>query len=168
MSWIEPTEGIRELSNPLDVLEEVIHANDWSFERHGEREMTVEIAGHWCQYQLYFVWQPVVNAVFFSCHSGVRVPDLKRPEVYELVGRANEKLWIGHFDFVSDDWTPIFRHTHSLLGSRDPTTELFEELIDTAVGESERFYPALHLLLWGSQKAEDALAVSFMETAGEA
>jgi hypothetical protein len=103
MSRIEPAETFQQSSNPLDVLEEVIHTNDWNFERNGDREITIEMAGHWCQYQLFFVWQPVVNAVFLSCHFGVRVPDAKRPEVYEIVGRANEKLWIGHFDFLSDD-----------------------------------------------------------------
>ena len=168
MSRIELAGEYHYQANPLDILEEIIHANDWSFERHGDRELTIEISGHWCGYRLFFVWQPSVSAVFFSCHFDIRVAEAKRCEVYELIGRANEKLWIGHFDFLSDDWTPIFRHTHSLQGAREASVEPFEDLIDTAIAECERFYPALHLLLWGNQSAEQALAISFLETAGEA
>ena len=168
MSRVELAESFRHSSNPLEVLEEVIHANDWSFERHGDGEMTIEIAGHWCTYQLYFVWQPSVNALFFSCHFDVRVAEAKRLEIYQLVARANERLWIGHFDFLSDDLTLIFRHTHSTLGLRECSTALFEEFIDAAINECERFYPALHLVLWGGQSADEALTVSFMETVGEA
>ncbi len=154
--------------NPIDALEEIIHCNDWSFERHNDGELTIEIAGHWCTYHLFFVWQPAVNAVFFSSHFDVKVSEAKRLEIYELVGRANERLWIGHFDFLSEDMTPIFRHTLSLQGLREPSTSLFEDLIETAMMECERFYPALHLVLWGGQTAEAALQVSFMETLGEA
>lgn len=154
--------------NPLDFLEELVLSQDRQVQRHSDTEMTVDVRGHWCTYHLFFVWQPSVNAVFFSCHFDVRVMERRRREIYELVGRANERMWIGHFDFLSDDATPIFRHTLSLHGLREDTIELYEDLIDTALAECERFYPALHLLLWGGKSVEEALSVSFMETAGEA
>jgi len=168
MTRAQLAEDRRFHDNPLDFIEEMVLAQDRPVKRHSESEMTVDVRGHWCTYHLFFVWQPSVNAVFFSCHFDVRVMENKRREIYELVGRANERMWIGHFDFLSDDATPIFRHTLSLHGLREATMELYEDLMDTALAECERFYPALHLLLWGGKSIEEALSVSFMETAGEA
>ena len=42
-----------------------------------------------------------------------------------LVGQINEQLWIGHFDFLSDDATPIFRHTLSLHGLRGDSGDIY-------------------------------------------
>jgi len=57
---------------------------------------------------------------------------------------------------------------HRSFGMRGDSCELYEDLIDTALSECERFYPALHLLLWGGKSVDEAISVSFMETAGEA
>jgi hypothetical protein len=168
MARAQLVEDRRLQENPLDFIEEMVLEQDRPVQRHSDTEMTVDVRGHWCTYHLFFVWQPTVNAVFFSCHFDVRVSENRRCEIYELVGRANERMWIGHFDFLSDDATPIFRHTLSLHGLREPNMVLYEDLIDTALAECERFYPALHLLLWGGKSIEEALSISFMETAGEA
>jgi hypothetical protein len=168
MARAQLVEDRRLQENPLDFIEEMVLEQYRPVQRHSDTEMTVDVRGHWCTYHLFFVWQPTVNAVFFSCHFDVRVSENRRCEIYELVGRANERMWIGHFDFLSDDATPIFRHTLSLHGLREPNMVLYEDLIDTALAECERFYPALHLLLWGGKSIEEALSISFMETAGEA
>ncbi len=34
-------------ANPIDVLEELVGANDWSFSRHGDTELTFEVSGRW-------------------------------------------------------------------------------------------------------------------------
>ena len=53
--------------NPLDVVEEIVLANEWPFDRTTDDEMFVEIQGRWCDYRLYFVWQPEVGALQFTC-----------------------------------------------------------------------------------------------------
>ena len=154
--------------DPLEILEEVITNHNWSYERHSDSEVVIELGGRWCSYSIYVVWQDAMNALFFSCHFDVRVDSAKRPSVYELVGRTNECLWLGHFDLLSDESIPVFRHTMPLRGLRQVSAEQMEDLVNAAVAECERFYPALHLLLWGGQTVEDALRLSMMETAGEA
>ena len=34
--------------NPLDLLEEIVGANDWAFDRASVDELAVEISGRWC------------------------------------------------------------------------------------------------------------------------
>ncbi|WP_282607654.1 YbjN domain-containing protein [Pelagibius sp. Alg239-R121] len=154
--------------NPLDILEELVIANDWSFDRHNDSELTVEVAGRWCDYHMYFVWQHEVSAVIFTCQFDLRVPDTKRSAVYELIGSVNEKLWLGHFDLLSDDGTAMFRHTVPLRGLQAASVEQLEDLVDTAVVECERFYPAIQMVVWGGQSVQNALAAALMETVGEA
>ncbi|MEM7169351.1 MAG: YbjN domain-containing protein [Pseudomonadota bacterium] len=161
--------GESELSiNPLDILEELITANDWRFERHNDSELTVEMAGQWCTYHMYFVWQDDLSAIFFSCHFDVRVVEAQRPRVYELVGRVNERLWLGHFDLLAEQETTIYRQTIPMRGQREVSAEQLEDLVDTAMFECERFYPALQSVVWSGLSVPDALAAAIMDTVGEA
>ena len=155
-------------ANPLDTMEEMVSANDWRFSRHNDQELSVEVAGRWCDYHIYAVWQPDVSAVFFSCHFDLRVPAEKKIRVYELIGMVNEKLWVGHFDLMSDDAAPMFRHTIPLRGQRVTSAEPLEDLVDAALVECDRFYPALQLVVWGGQSVPEALEAAMMETVGEA
>ncbi len=155
-------------SNPLDLLEELIRANDWSFERFSDSELMVDIVGHWCNHHLFFVWQEDLAAIFFSCHFDHKVPASKRAAVHELLAAVNENLWLGHFDLLSEDGMPLFRHTIPLRGARGASVEQLEDLLDAAVVECERFYPALQLVLWGGRSVSEALTKVNMETLGEA
>ncbi len=154
--------------NPIDVLEELVGANDWSFSRHSDSELMFEIAGHWSGYQMYFLWQHDMSALFFSCQLELRVPDNKRHQVFELLATVNENLWIGHFDLVAEGAAPVYRHTVPLRGAAGASAEQLEDLIDAAVVECERFYPALQLVVWGGRSIADALTVARMDTIGRA
>src|SRR6478736_491739 len=133
--------------NPLDVLEELVDANEWRFDRNSAEEMLVELSGRWCDYRLYFIWQEDLSAISFSCIVDLRVPSHRRASFLELLGAVNEKLWLGHFD----------------LG-----VEQLEDLVDIAVTECERFYPAFQFLLWGGKSPEEAVEAAMLETVGEA
>jgi hypothetical protein len=155
-------------ANPLDVLEEIVHAHEWQFNRQSESELTAEFAGRWCGYQLCFIWQPDLGAVFVTCYIDLRVPEPRRGAVYELLVRANENLWLGHFDVIGEDEGLMFRHTVPLRGAPGVSAEQFEDLVDAAITECERFYPALQSVIWGGQPVREALAAARMETLGEA
>ena len=48
-------------NNPLELLVEIVGANDWPHERTGLNELAVEINGRWCNYRLFFLWQEAVS-----------------------------------------------------------------------------------------------------------
>lgn len=154
--------------NPIDVLEELVGANDWRFSRYNDTELVLEVCGRWSRYQMYFLWQHDLGALFASCQLELNVPKNKRPEVYELLATVNENLWIGHFDLVSERAMPVYRHTVLLRGAAGVSVEQLEDLIDAAVVECERFYPALQLVVWGGKSVSDAIAAAHMDTVGEA
>lgn len=155
-------------NNPLDVVEEIVAANEWPFERSSDDELIVEIGGRWCDYRLFFVWQPEISAMQFSCQFDMRVPPPRRPVVTELLAEVNGRMWLGHFDVCSDENTPMFRHTTLLRGARGASVEQLEDLVDIALSECERYYPAFQFAIWGGKSAREAVAAAILDTMGEA
>src|SRR5690606_3548169 len=154
--------------NPLDILEELVNANEWRCDRATDGEMVVQIAGRWCDYRLFFVWQQDLSAMYFSCLFDLRAPAEERLAVAELLALVNEKMWLGHFDLCSDELVPMFRHTILLRGATGVSVEQLEDLVDIAVSECERFFPAFQYVLWGGRTPGDAIAAAMIETVGEA
>ena len=155
-------------SNPLDLLEEFVSANDWRFDRASDSDLVVEIRGRWCDHKMCFHWAENLSAIFFSCRLDQKVPSARRSQVHELLAAVNENLWLGHFDLTSEHATPMFRHTMPLRGASGASVEQLEDLVDTAQTECERFYPALQLVLWGGRTVAEAVAVAQLDTVGEA
>ncbi|HEX4262229.1 MAG TPA: YbjN domain-containing protein [Acetobacteraceae bacterium] len=155
-------------SNPLDLLEQIAAANEWAFDRRNESEMAAEAPGKWCDYGLYFSWSNEISAMHFTCAFDLKVPARRRTALYELLALANEKLWIGHFGLDGDDGTPLFRHAVLLRGAPGASAESLEDMVDIAITECERFYPAFQFVLWGGKSPKEAMDAAMLECVGEA
>ena len=155
-------------ANPLDILEQIVTANEWSFERRSDGEMAAEAPGKWCDYGLFFSWAPEISAMHFSCAFDLKVPAGHRERLYELLALANEKLWIGHFGLESEDGVPVFRHSVLLRGAPGASAESLEDMVDIAITECERFFPAFQFVLWGGKTPGDALQAAMLDCVGEA
>jgi len=88
--------------------------------------------------------------------------------LFELLALANERLWIGHFGMDPDDGMPLFRHSVLLRGAPGASAESLEDMIDIAITECERFYPAFQFVLWGGKTPTEALEAAMLECVGEA
>jgi len=155
-------------NNPIDLVEEIVLANEWPHDRSSDEEMVVEISGRWCDYLLLFVWQEEISALHFSCSFDMKVPKARKLSVYELLAIVNEKMWLGHFDVCSDTGLPMFRHAVLLRGAMGASVEQIEDLVDMALTECERFYPAFQFVIWGGKTADEAVISAMIEPVGEA
>jgi hypothetical protein len=154
-------------SHPIDMIEQLATGRDWSFDRRSDEEMAVEAPGQWCDYGLYFAWSEDLNALHFSCAFDMRVPPKYRPAIYELLALLNERLWIGHFSLWQEEGLPMFRQTVQ-TGRKGLDRRAVEDLMEIAVAECERFYPAFQFVIWGGKSATDAIAAAMLDVAGEA
>mgnify|MGYP001305195472 FL=1 len=154
--------------NPLELLIEIVGANDWTYERSGSDELAVEINGRWCNYRLFFIWQAEIGALHFSCVFETRVHQESFKPIYALLAAINEKLWLGHLDLSSEDGMPMFRHTLLLRGAGPASVEQLEDLVDISVSESDRYYPAFQFVIWGGKTPKEALDAALIEVVGEA
>jgi hypothetical protein len=130
--------------------------------------MAAEAPGKWCDYGLHFSWSHEISAMAFTCAFDMKVPAEKRDRLYELLALANDRLWIGHFGIEVEDGVPVFRHSVLLRGSPSASAESLEDMVDIAITECERFFPAFQFVLWGGKAPAEALAASMLDCVGEA
>ncbi len=153
--------------NPLDAVEQMAMANDWSFERGTDDEITLVVGGAWANYQISFTWMSEIEVLHLACAFELRVPEARRTAVRDLVIRINEQLWIGHFDMWMQNAMVMFRHALLLVGTV-ASREQCEAALVSAVGSCERYYPAFQYVTWAGKSARDAMDRVMFETAGQA
>ena len=154
--------------NPIDIVEEVIHGKKWSFSRSDDHELVADITSKWCQYRLYFTWSEQIRAISFTVTFDIRFPQSKYRSAHELLALINEKLWIGHFDITKKNGIPAYRHTVLSLPENEMLQHQLEDLIDIAIYECEKYYPAFQLVLFDDSLPSSALSVSTFHTIGSA
>ena len=154
--------------NPIDVVEEVIYSKKWSFSRADDYELVAEIASKWCQYRFYFTWSEQIRAISLTVTFDLKFPHAKMKEAQELLALINEKLWIGHFDITSKNGIPAYRHTVLSFPEDEVLHHQLENLVDIAIYECEKFYPAFQLVLFEDSDPGRALAISTFDTIGVA
>lgn len=163
--WLEATAST---ANPLDLAEQVLLDRDWVYDRPETQELIADFAGSWCNYRFWLNWHEAFGALTFSCIMDTKIPEKQFAKVYPLLAKVNEKLWLGHFDLSAEDRCIVFRYAMPLKGGVTLSLEQIEDLLDIAVAECERFYPAFQSIIWGEKSADSALALALMDTVGEA
>ena len=154
--------------NPIDIVEEIIYSKKWNFSRAAEHELVAEISSHNCQYRFYFSWSEQIKAISLTVTFDIKFSDLKLPQIYELLSRINEKLWIGHFDITSKSGIPAFRHTVLESQENEILHNQLADLVDIAVYECEKYYPAFQLISLEDKLPTEALKFCEIEVIGSA
>jgi hypothetical protein len=154
--------------NPVDTIETVAALNDWTFERSDDDEITISIAGSWCDYHVSFSWMEDVEALHLACAFDLKVTELRKTEVIRLLALVNEQLWAGHFDLWSKEGVVMFRQSLMLAGGAEPSSAQIEAMLANALENCERFYQAFQFVVWAGHSAQEALSTALFETAGEA
>ena len=158
----------RRHSNPVDVVEHVAARRDWSFERSGEDEIAVTVAGNWTSYAVSFSWVEACEALHLGCAFDMTVPAHRETEVLRLLARINERLLVGHFDLWPSEGAVMYRNALLLSGGAQPTSQQAERLLASALETCERYYQAFQFVVWAARSADDALACAVFDTVGRA
>ena len=152
---------------PIAMLEALFRAHGWPCSAGGE-ELSGEIQGSWTDYQVKGIWRGEDNVLQILCLPDIRVPKDRQQAAFELLALVNEQMWIGHFDMWSSGRVLLYRNA-TLLGD-DGLLSLAQAqaLVDIAVEECDRFYPAFQFVLWGGKDPRAALDAAMVDAAGEA
>jgi hypothetical protein len=156
--------------SPIHTLASWYAAQGWAHERVGEEEIVAATEGAWGQYELRGIWREDDRVLQFLAFPDVTVQADKFGAIYETLGLINEQMWLGHFELWSGNGAIVFRHA-TLLESQDgPNLDIdqADALIDSAVGELDRFYPVFQFVLWGGKSPSEAITAAMVETQGEA
>ena len=160
--------GRQDDAAPVDMLASLFEARGWPFEFVSEDEISGQVQGSWANYQLRGIWRSEDNVLQLLCLPDIRVADDKKPAMLEVLGMVNEQLWLGHFDIWSNGSVLLYRHGLMLGDEGLLSIAQAQTVIEVAVEECDRFYPAFQFILWGDKSPADALAAALVDAAGEA
>lgn len=153
---------------PVDMLAALFEARGWAYESVSEDEICGEIQGSWAKYQLRAIWREEDSVLQLLCLPDVRVADNKRAVATELMALVNEQMWLGHFDIWSNGGVLLYRHGTILGDDGLLSLSQAQALVETAIDECDRFYPAFQFVLWGDKSPRAALDSALVDAAGEA
>lgn len=154
--------------DPLDLVEVVLEAAGWPHERDEEGTLQVVADTRWGDMGALFAYRPEPAALHFSLTLDVKAMAAKRSAIAELVMLANERLWIGHFDFWSDDGVIIYRYTFAMDERDEVSQGEIRSVMAAAVSAADRFMPAFNFLVWAGKSPREAIDAVMFETHGEA
>ena len=155
------------IDHPINRIERLASRNAWIFERRSEAEAAVQIPGQWGSWCLYLVLARELDVLHLSCTFDMKIPDDAKERVLELLVLLNERCWIGHFTIWLDEGIPMFRHT-LLAPELTVTDNTVEDMIDIAVAECERVFPAFRFVLEEGMDARRAVDACLFDVAGAA
>lgn len=155
-------------SNPVDLIEFVAAANDWSFERAGDDEIAMTVGGQWADYHVSFSWMSEYEALHLACAFDLRVPEHRMNELLRLLSKVNGQVLMGHFDFWQHENVVVYRHSLLLAGGAEPTNQQVEVALSNALDACENYFQAFQFVVWSNTPAEDAMKAVMFETVGEA
>lgn len=154
--------------DPLELIEDVLEDAGWPAERDEEGTLQVVAETRWGDMGALFAYRPEPAAVHYSMTLDVKPQEAKRSAIAELVMLANERLWLGHFDFWADDGVIIFRYTFPMEGRDELTEGEVRAVMAASVSAADRFMPAFNFLVWAGKSPREAIDAVMFETHGEA
>ncbi len=159
---------VSESHNPIDALEAIAHENKWPLEKLSDEEASLECTGRWGDFVLNFLWQEEFNALQFCALSELEVKSDKLSAIKELLFDINHKTWLGHFDIEENSQCIVFRYNSLMRGASLNTHEHIEDIIEAAMTEFDRFYPAFKAVLSHRVVANDIMIAMLADPMGEA
>lgn len=153
---------------PVDMLAALFAARGWPCKSLSEEEIFGEIQGSWGKYQLRGIWRREDRVLQLLSLPDIHLPREKMRDAYELLALVNEQLWLGHFDIWSQGDMLVYRNGVMLGADGLLGLDQAQALVETAIDECDRFYPAFQFVLWSDKTPRDALASALVDAAGEA
>lgn len=155
-------------NHPIDMVETIAEQCDWEFDRTGEDRIAMAVEGSWRTYSVTLALSGYDDMLRLVCTFDLSPPEDRGAELMELLNLVNDKVWGGSFTLWPEHKLMAFRYGLTLAGSAAATQEQIEAMILTAVGYSERFYPAFQLVGWSAHTPAEALEVAIEEAYGTA
>lgn len=154
--------------DPLDIVENVLSAENLPFDRTEDGDLAFSITGQWKDYPLWFAWRPEGDCLQLCCSLDLKVTQDHYKDLIELISLINPRVWVGHFELWIEESEILFRHAMALPGGERPSLSQAASMIDAAMEAADRFYPAFDFLLRGAKSAQEAMAACMFDTVGEA
>ncbi len=155
--------------DPMELVETCLAVAGWEFQR-DEEDGTVQCVApsRWGDMGGLFAARREPPALHFSITLDIKPTSARRMQIAELVMMANERLWLGHFDYWADEGVIIFRHALPMLDRVEPETGEVRAVLAAGLDAVNMFVPAFNFVIWAGKTPTEAMEAAMFETAGEA
>jgi len=154
--------------HPIDIVEDLAAHHAWDFDRVADDQIAMAVEGQWRTYSITLAWSAYDETLRLICTFEMEPPEDKLPRLYEALNRTNDMVWSGAFTYWHEQRLMVYRYGLVLAGGQLAGSEQLGRMINAAVGNCERFYPAFQLVNWGDGSVEDAMQVAIAEAYGRA
>jgi len=154
--------------HPIDIVETLAEHHAWDFDRVADDQIAMAIEGAWRTYSITLAWSAYDETLRLVCSFEMDPPHEKLAALYETLNGANDKCWAGAFTFWREHRLMAYRYGLVLTGGETAGPAQIGRLVQTAVKNCERFYPAFQLVCWGDDTPARALNVAMDEAYGTA
>jgi hypothetical protein len=154
--------------HPIDIVENIAEYHDWDFDRIGQDQIAMAVEGQWRTYSITLAWSSYDETLRLICTFEMEPPEARLPQLYETLNAVNDQCWNGAFTFWAAQKLMVWRYGLVLSGEQVASPEQIDTLINAAVMNAERFYPAFQLVVWGERSPADAIQVAIAEAYGRA
>jgi hypothetical protein len=154
--------------HPIDIVEHIATHHDWDFDRMGDDQIAMAVAGQWRTYSLTLAWSGYDETLRMVCTFEMDPPEDKMPGLFELLNHVNDQCWAGAFTYWAEPKLMVYRYGLVLAGGQIASAEQIDTMITAAVMSAERYYPAMQLLIWGDKTPEQAMQAAIAEAYGRA
>ena len=156
-------------TDALELVESCLTESGWDFQRDEEDDTIQCIAGSkWGDMGAMFANRREPPAMHFSITLDVKPTESRRMAIAELVMMANERLWLGHFDYWAEEDVIIFRHALPMLDRVEPDPGEIRAVLAAGLDAVNMFVPAFNFVIWAGKTPREAIEAALFETAGEA
>lgn len=165
---MNPAEYKRTTSNPIDMVEHILHRESYELERRSPNEVVVEIQGRWNEMLLFFSWEESMHCLHLSCLINIEDQQKDHNKIFELLALINDDLWVGHFSYWTEQKMPVFRYALFYNPDNNDFSTQISNIINIAVKECERMYPVFNVVMTKGMDPKQALFPMLLTTAGQA
>ena len=154
--------------HPIDIVEHMAEDHDWDFDRVGDDQIAMAVAGQWRTYSLTLAWSAQDETLRLICTFELEPPSDKLADLFALLNAVNDQCWAGSFSYWVEAKLTVYRYGLVLAGGQVASPEQIDTMIRAAILGAERYYPAMQLLIWGDRTPEEAMQAAIAEAYGHA
>ncbi len=154
--------------HPIDLVESLAADHQWEFDRVTENQIAMSVEGLWRSYAVTLAWSPQDETLRLICTFEMEPPEHRRAELYDVLNRTNDQVWIGGFTFWSEQNLMVWRYGLSLAGGQVASAPQLNHMISAAITACEKYYPVFQLVAWADRPPAEAMHLAMAEAYGRA
>lgn len=155
-------------SDLLDLVEACLENAGWEHQREEDTTLQCIAQSRWGEMGALFAARREPPALHFTLTLDLKPTAARQQAISKLVLMANERLWLGHFDYWIEDSVLLFRHTLPLLDRDEAEPGEIRAVLAAATDAVNMFVPAFNFVIWAGKSPEEAIDAALFETDGEA